>query len=71
MSATILTAILLQNQTGIYTFEMVDENGEFKAHLRNSRKEGTHERLELDELGKNKEAEDVCPVDCIHVTEED
>ena len=50
-------------------WEMLELNDEVKSHLKNSNKNGTHETLKVDDKNAelNKQAEDVCPVSCIHV----
>ena len=46
-------------------FEVKEENdGEFKGELK-----ATPKKEIVEELGENKEAEEVCPVDCIKVEE--
>jgi ferredoxin len=55
-------------------FKMKEENSEIKAELIGCEKEetseGTLEKREIKEkIDKAKEAESICPVDCIHVEE--
>ena len=46
-------------------FWEMDES--YKSHLKGSKKQGKIEVLEIDELGCNKDAADICPVECIKI----
>lgn len=50
-------------------FWVMEEDLEGKSHLIGSKKAGESEELEVTEknLQKNKEAAEVCPVNCIHL----
>jgi ferredoxin len=47
-------------------WEMADDG---LAHLKGSTTVGDNEALEMDALGCNKDAAEVCPVTCIHIYE--
>jgi ferredoxin len=40
-----------------------------KSSLKGAKKSGTNFELQVDELGCNKDAAGVCPVNCIHIVE--
>ena len=48
------------------SFEMADDN---LAHLKESKRVGSNDELETDDLGCMKEGAEVCPVNVIHVFE--
>jgi len=41
--------------------------GDYKSHLKGSKKQGKIEVLEIDKLGCNQDAADTCPVECIKI----
>ena len=41
--------------------------GDYKSHLKGSKKSGNISTLEIDKLGCNKDAADMCPVQCIKI----
>ena len=50
---------------------MADDNfADLKESKHSQTPEGTLEERHCEEMGKSKEAEEICPVNCIHVTEE-
>ncbi len=46
-------------------FEMLDTG---KAHVKESKKKGENEELEIEQVGCAKEAVEQCPVECIKTT---
>lgn len=50
---------------------MADDNfADLKESKHTKVAEGVKEERVVEQLGKSKEAEEICPVNCIHVTEE-
>jgi ferredoxin len=51
-------------------WHMSDDNfADLKDCVHHKTPEGTREEREVKEMGKSKEAEEICPVNCIHIQE--
>ncbi|MBS3149250.1 ferredoxin [Candidatus Woesearchaeota archaeon] len=50
------------------TWEM---NADGKADIKGCKEEGSNQVLEVNELGNNQQAAEVCPVNCIHIFQKD
>lgn len=50
------------------TWEM---NSDGKADIKGCKEEGENQVLEVNELGNNQQAAEVCPVNCIHIFQKD
>ena len=46
-------------------------NSDGKADIINGNQVGENQELEVEELGENKEAAEICPVNCIHIFQKD
>ena len=46
-------------------------NADGKADIKKGKNVGENKELEVNELGTNKEAAEVCPVNCIHIYQKD
>jgi len=52
-------------------WEMADDNfADLKGSKHTQTPEGTKEELVVVDVGKSKDAEEICPVNCIHITKE-
>ena len=46
-------------------------NADGKADIKSGKNVGENQELETNELGTNKEAAEICPVNCIHIYQKD